>query len=84
MVLKIKIIKSNKNGWAGMFGNDLIKIKLKLNNFDNAESVEKQLTLFLEKELGVTKDKFKIKKIKNDLYSFEIKDIAWEIIISLM
>ena len=61
MIIKFKVIPSNRDEWLGWFGDDLIKVRV--NNSD----LEKGLIEVLKKDLGIEKDWYALKHKRSDL-----------------
>lgn len=81
MIIKIKIINSNKNQWVGWFGDNLIKLKLNT----QSNNIQKDLIKFLENDLGIKQQNLiSIKQIQQNLFELELPDIAWELFISVI
>lgn len=81
MIIKIKIINSNKNQWVGWFGDNLIKLKLNT----QSNNMQQDLIKFLENDLGIKQQNLiSIKQIQQNIFELELPDIAWELFISVI
>jgi hypothetical protein len=79
MLIKFKVIKSNRNEWLGWFGEDLIKVRIdcSINN-----DMQSGLISFLQKDLGINNDKFKVLRVERDFFTIEFPDVAWELFLT--
>lgn len=78
MVIRFKVIPSNRNEWLGWFGDDLIKVRV--NNSD----IETGLMDILQKDLGIKESKIKVLNKEKDFLTLEFPDIAWELFLTVV
>ncbi len=81
MIIKFKVLPSKENKWLGWFGEDVIKVRLKI---DDHSDLSLALLNYLQEDLGIKQDKIKIIKIDKDFITLELPDIAWELFLTIV
>lgn len=78
MIIKFKVISSNRDEWLGWFGEDLIKVRV------NSSDLKQGLIQILKHDLGIDEAKIYFIKEEKDFFTIKFPDIAWELFLTVV